>query len=60
MRGVGAMHHVALKASPTQYGALLGTLDEKDVPYSLHGTKEAGAVYMCDPDDILVEVTTGY
>ena len=60
VRGTGSMHHVALKAAPTQYSSLLATLDAKGIPYSLHGTREAGSVYMRDPDDILVEVTTGY
>lgn len=60
VRGVGSMHHVALKAQPEQFRALLATLHEKHLPYSLHGTAESGAVYVRDPDDILVEVTTGY
>jgi catechol 2,3-dioxygenase-like lactoylglutathione lyase family enzyme len=59
-RGVGSMHHVALKASPEKFRALLATLQAKHVSYSLHGTEEAGSVYVRDPDDILVEVTTGY
>ncbi len=59
-RGIGAMHHVALKAEPAQYHALLARLKKTDVTYSLHGTEELGSVYMRDPDNILVEVTTGY
>ena len=60
VRGVGSMHHVALKARPEQFRTLLARLQEKHLPYSLHGTSESGSVYMRDPDDILVEVTTGY
>src|SRR5438128_6230870 len=60
VRGVGSMHHVALKAQPEQFRALLATLQETHIPYSLHGTPESGSVYVRDPDDILVEVTTGY
>lgn len=60
VRGVGSMHHVALKATPEKFRAVLTTLKEKHVPYSLHGTEQAGSVYVRDPDDILVEVTTGY
>ena len=60
VRGVGSMHHVALKAQPEQFRALLAALQEKHMPYSLHGTPESGSVYVRDPDDILVEVTTGY
>ena len=54
------MHHIALKATPEQFQALLAKLDEKQVQYSLHGTREKGSVYMRDPDNIQVEVTTGY
>ena len=60
VRGVGSMHHVALKARPEQFRTLLATLQEKQIPYSLHGSSESGSVYMRDPDDIQVEVTTGY
>jgi len=60
VRGVGSMHHIALKACPEQFRALLARLQEKHLPYSLHGSLEAGSVYVRDPDDILVEVTTGY
>jgi len=60
IRGVGSMHHVALKATPEKFSAILATLKDKHVPYSLHGTENAGSVYVRDPDEILVEVTTGY
>ena len=60
IRGVGSMHHVALKATSEQFRALLTNLDEKGLPYSLHGSREKGSVYMRDPDNIQVEVTTGY
>ena len=60
VRGVGSMHHVALKARPEQFRTLLVRLQEQHIPYSLHGTSETGSVYLRDPDDILVEVTTGY
>ncbi|MBI3245696.1 MAG: VOC family protein [Deltaproteobacteria bacterium] len=60
MRGVGSMHHVALKATPEKFRAVVMTLKEKQVQHSLHGTEASGSVYVRDPDDILVEVTTGY
>ena len=60
VRGVGSMHHVALKAAPEKFRAILAGLKEKNIHYSLHGTEQAGSVYVRDPDDILVEVTTGY
>jgi catechol 2,3-dioxygenase-like lactoylglutathione lyase family enzyme len=60
VRGVGSMHHVALKAQPEQLRTILNALKEKQVAYSLHGSPESGSVYVRDPDDILVEVTTGY
>jgi len=60
VRGVGSMHHVALKARPEQMRAIVRTLKERGISYSIHGSEEAGSVYVRDPDDILVEVTTGY
>lgn len=60
VRGIGSMHHVALKAEPAKYQALLRRLDEAGVAYSIHGGRESGSVYLRDPDNILVEVTTGY
>jgi glyoxylase I family protein len=58
VRGLGSMHHVALKAAPAQYRALLDRLDDKNVDYSIHGDRQAGSVYFRDPDNILVEVKT--
>lgn len=60
VRGVGSMHHVALKAGPAQFRTLLERLQQQGIPYSLHGSSESGSVYIRDPDDILVEITTGY
>ena len=59
-RGIGSMHHVALKAQPEQYRAVLANLKAQGIAYSMHGSEQTGSVYMRDPDDILVEVTTGY
>ncbi len=60
VRGVGSMHHVALKAHPEQFCAILAALHERQIPYSLHGSPELGSLYVRDPADVLVEVTTGY
>ena len=60
VRGVGSMHHVALKATSEQYRAVLATLKERDIPHDAHGSNDTGSVYLRDPDNILVEVTTGY
>jgi hypothetical protein len=60
VRGVGSMHHVALKTTPEQMRAILATLGERHISYSTHGTPEAGSIYVRDPDQILVELTTGY
>ncbi len=60
VRGVGAMHHIAIKATPEQYRAVLANLKEIGHVYDIHGNEEVGSVYMRDPDNILVEVTTGY
>ena len=57
VRGIGAMHHVALKATPDQYKALFERLREQGIAYSLEGTEEAGSVYIRDPDNALIEVT---
>jgi catechol 2,3-dioxygenase-like lactoylglutathione lyase family enzyme len=59
-RGVGSMHHVALKTQPEKMRDILGRLDERHIPYSMHGTPDAGSIYVRDPDEILVELTTGY
>jgi catechol 2,3-dioxygenase-like lactoylglutathione lyase family enzyme len=58
--GVGSMHHVALKARPEQMRAIIGRLDKHHISYSMHGTPDVGSIYVHDPDEILVELTTGY
>jgi len=59
-RGIGAMHHVALKATPEQYKGVIANLKALDLAHSIHGTEEAGSVYFHDPDNILLEVRTEY
>src|SRR5271155_4373624 len=60
VRGVGTMHHVALRARPDQFGAIIERLKQHEIEHSLHGSTQAGSVYLRDPHGILVEVTTGY
>jgi catechol 2,3-dioxygenase-like lactoylglutathione lyase family enzyme len=60
VRGVGSMHHIALKTQPEQMRTILGRLDQRHISYSMHGTPDAGSIYVRDPDEILVELTTGY
>lgn len=60
VRGIGAMHHVALKADKEKYQAVVKSLKAHSVEHDIHGTAEAGSVYFRDPDNILLEVTTGY
>jgi glyoxylase I family protein len=60
VRGVGSMHHVALKARPEQIHAIVARLDQRHISYSMHGTPDRGSIYVRDPDEILVELTTGY
>lgn len=60
VRGVGSMHHIALRTQPDRLGAIIARLKQRGVEYSLHGSTQAGSVYLRDPDNILVEVTTGY
>jgi len=60
VRGIGSMHHIAIKAEPANFGHILAKLQEKNISYSLHGSPDSGSVYVRDPDDILIEITTGY
>ena len=60
VRGVGSMHHVALKATPEKYQRVVSNLKRESLEHSIHGSDLKGAVYLRDPDNILVEVTTGY
>lgn len=60
IRGIGSMHHLALKARPEQYRAILATIEARHLEHSAHGSRDAGSVYLRDPDGILLEVTTGY
>lgn len=60
VRGVGSMHHLALKATPAQYKAAVAKLRERGIEHDVHGGEDKGAVYFRDPDGILLEVTTGY
>jgi len=54
------MHHIALKTAPEQMRPIKSRLDERCASYSIHGTPVAGSIYVRDPDEILVAVTTGY
>ena len=60
VRGIGAMHHVALKGTPEQYGAIIANLKANDIDHSIYGNENAGSVYFRDPDNILLEVRTEY
>ena len=60
VRGVGSMHHIALKARPDQFQAIVAGLDQRGISYSLHGSLETGSGYVRDPDNILLEISTGY
>lgn len=60
VRGVGSMHHLAMKASSTQLARIIRTLEAKGISYDLNGTATKGSVYFRDPDGILLEITTGY
>lgn len=60
VRGVGSMHHLALKGTPEQYRAAVAKLRERGIEHDVHGDESKGSVYFRDPDDILLEITTGY
>ena len=56
VRGIGAMHHVALKATPEQYKGVIANLKAREHMFNFHGDEERGSVYFRDPDNILLEV----
>ena len=58
VRGVGGMHHLALKATVPHYRAVIASLQDHAIVHSVHGSTDSGSVYFRDPDDIMVEVTT--
>tara|TARA_B100000315_G_C14089988_1_gene368773 strand:- start:93 stop:398 length:306 start_codon:yes stop_codon:yes gene_type:complete len=60
VRGIGNMHHVALKAARVGFEELISRLNTMGINYSLHGTVEKGSVYLQDPDSIQVGIITGY
>ena len=59
-RGVGSMHHLALKATPAQYARMVEHVRSRGIEHDIHGDESRGAIYFRDPDGILLEVTTGY
>lgn len=60
VRGGGSMHHIALKASSEKYREIVRGMKDSGLEHSVHGGEDKGSVNMRDPDNILVEVTTGY
>ncbi len=60
LSGIGSLQHLAIKAQPEQFREILACLRRQEVPFWRHGSEEAGAVYLRDPDGILLEITTGY
>ena len=60
VRGIGSMHHLALKATAEQLMQMSEVLKARAIEYDLNGTVSKGSVYFRDPDGILLEVTTGY
>lgn len=59
-RGVGSMHHLALKGTPEQFAHAVSTLRARGIEHDVHGSETEGSVYFRDPDGILLEITTGY
>ncbi|MGE4219449.1 MAG: VOC family protein [Alphaproteobacteria bacterium] len=58
--GSGGMHHMAMRATPEQYAAVVQGLKTRRIPHSIHGDEAAGSCYFRDPDGILLEVRTAY
>ena len=44
----------------TQFEALIATLEAKAITHDAHRFEGGGSIYLRDPDNILLEVTTGY
>jgi glyoxylase I family protein len=59
-RGVGSMHHLAMKGTSEQYARALKALRGRGIEHDAHGTDTKGSVYFRDPNGILLEITTGY
>jgi glyoxylase I family protein len=59
-RGIGSMHHLALKGTSAQYANAIKTLTERGIEHDAHGSGDKGSVYFRDPDGILLEITTGF
>ncbi len=59
-RGIGSMHHLAMKATPEKYGRAIQRLKDLGIEHDVHGNEAKGSVYFRDPDGILLEITTGY
>ena len=55
-RGIGSMHHLAMKATPEQFARALRVLREQGIEHDAHGTEDKGSVYFRDPDGILLEM----
>ena len=59
-RGIGSMHHVALKGTPEQYAAVVKAARVRGIKHDIQGSETKGSIYLRDPDDIMIEITTGY
>ena len=57
-RGIGSMHHVAIKARPDEFQSILANVKQGGIAYDIHGTEEEGSLYFRDPDNILIEINT--
>ena len=44
----------------TVAGVSQGEMRERGIKHDVHGNDTKGSVYFRDPDDILLEITTGY
>tara|TARA_B100000676_G_scaffold282554_1_gene308476 strand:+ start:828 stop:1082 length:255 start_codon:yes stop_codon:yes gene_type:complete len=60
VRGIGAMHHVALKGTSEQYAAIVSNLKANEIEHSVYGNEDAGSVYFRDPNHILLGVCSVY
>ena len=60
VRGIGAMHHIALRGTSEQYAAIILNLKANETEHLVYGNEDAGSVYFCDPNRIVLDVRIEY
>ena len=59
VRGIGSMHHVAIKSGPEKFEKILARVKQKAIDHSRSSADgNSGSLYLRDPDNVLVEITS--